>query len=128
MPYSIGIDVSHWQGDIDWKLVAQDGIDFVYAKASEGTAITDAMFAEHPLWAANYTTANEPLLPTPWKSWTVWQHTSKAVVWGIKGGVDRNRAKPGFVNDGGEVPRFVELTVNEKSALDLKAALDAGLT
>src|SRR3989304_4572993 len=37
MPYSIGIDVSHWQGDIY----------FVQAKAPEATSITDAMFAKH---------------------------------------------------------------------------------
>ncbi|WP_164557995.1 hypothetical protein HF313_05130 [Massilia atriviolacea] len=39
-----GIDVSHFQGRIDWPKVAQQGIAFAYAKASEGSGVTDAMF------------------------------------------------------------------------------------
>jgi lysozyme len=40
-----GIDVSHWQGTIDWNQVKNSGIAFAYAKASQGTTITDPMFA-----------------------------------------------------------------------------------
>src|SRR5439155_18213192 len=36
-----GIDVSHWQGTIDFDAVAADGIRFVFAKASEGTDYVD---------------------------------------------------------------------------------------
>ncbi|OIK08740.1 hypothetical protein BIV60_25550 [Bacillus sp. MUM 116] len=39
-----GIDVSHWQGTIDWNQVKNSGIAFVYAKASESTTYTDSMF------------------------------------------------------------------------------------
>ena len=39
-----GIDVSHFQGRIDWPTVAQQGIAFAYAKASEGNSVTDPMF------------------------------------------------------------------------------------
>ena len=42
--HPIGIDVSHWQGDIDWAAVADDGIAFAYMKASEGTYYTDDSF------------------------------------------------------------------------------------
>jgi GH25 family lysozyme M1 (1,4-beta-N-acetylmuramidase) len=38
-----GIDVSSYQGDIDWASVAPD-IDFVYAKATEGTYYTNPDF------------------------------------------------------------------------------------
>ncbi|WP_039950325.1 GH25 family lysozyme, partial [Wolbachia pipientis] len=31
-----GIDVSHWDVDIDWSEVANDGIQFAFAKATEG--------------------------------------------------------------------------------------------
>ena len=31
-----GIDVSHWQGNINWKKVAGDGIKFAFIKATEG--------------------------------------------------------------------------------------------
>lgn len=36
-----GIDVSHFQGDIDWRAVKTDGVQFAYIKASEGITITD---------------------------------------------------------------------------------------
>ncbi len=31
-----GIDVSYWQGDIDWKKVRDAGIKFAFIKATEG--------------------------------------------------------------------------------------------
>lgn len=39
-----GIDVSHWQGNIDWKKVACDGVKFAFIKASEGSNYVDAKF------------------------------------------------------------------------------------
>jgi len=33
-------------------------------------------FASRPLWIANYEVA-KPSIPTPWKTWTFWQYTSK---------------------------------------------------
>lgn len=36
-----GIDVSHWEGEIDWKLVLIAGYKFVYTKATESTTYTD---------------------------------------------------------------------------------------
>lgn len=39
-----GIDVSHWQGQINWSAVAGDGIRFAYMKATEGTTYTDPEF------------------------------------------------------------------------------------
>ncbi|MCA9661622.1 MAG: MYXO-CTERM sorting domain-containing protein [Myxococcales bacterium] len=44
-----GIDVSYWQGDIDWKAVAGDGIKFAIIRASDGTGYIDSKFA--PNWA-----------------------------------------------------------------------------
>nr|WP_269146038.1 MULTISPECIES: GH25 family lysozyme [Bacillus] len=31
-----GIDVSHWQGNINWKKVAGDGIKFALSKQQKG--------------------------------------------------------------------------------------------
>lgn len=39
-----GIDVSSWQGYIDYKKVKEDGIDIVYIKASEGENFKDPYF------------------------------------------------------------------------------------
>ena len=41
-----GIDVSHYDGEIDWPTVSHSGVAFAYAKASEGTsaALLDAFF------------------------------------------------------------------------------------
>lgn len=39
-----GIDVSNWQGYIDYSRVKATGIEIVYIKASQGTNITDSFF------------------------------------------------------------------------------------
>lgn len=39
-----GIDVSAYQGNINWKQVATSGIAFAFIKATEGTNITDSTF------------------------------------------------------------------------------------
>lgn len=39
-----GIDVSVWQGTIDWKQVAMAGISFAMIKRSEGTNVADPQF------------------------------------------------------------------------------------
>ncbi|MCG5218783.1 GH25 family lysozyme [Streptosporangium soli] len=44
-----GIDVSNWQGRVDWAAHARDGVDFAFAKASEGGTFTDKWFARN--WA-----------------------------------------------------------------------------
>jgi lysozyme len=185
-----GIDVSHYQGSIDWGAVAKSGIDFAFIKATDGAGAGDPMFAsnwkgardagirrgayhffrpligalqqaqrfisklggdwgelapvldfeildgasanaaldaarrwmetveeacgrkpilytgpalwtsslhdsqlfaEHPLWIAQYTSAPQPRVPKAWKEWTFWQHSEKRAVPGISGPVDLNR-------------------------------------
>ncbi|SCL18731.1 GH25 family lysozyme [Micromonospora inyonensis] len=44
-----GVDVSHWQGSINWTSVRNSGIEFAYIKATEGTSYKD------PQFNANYT-------------------------------------------------------------------------
>jgi lysozyme len=39
--YRHGIDVSHWQGKVRWERVADAGVDFVIAKATQGTWFVD---------------------------------------------------------------------------------------
>lgn len=40
-----GIDVSHWQGTIDWNAVAANGVEFAFIKATEGGDYVDPRFA-----------------------------------------------------------------------------------
>jgi lysozyme len=40
-----GIDVSHWQGNVDWSQVQSTGTKFVFAKATEGKTIADPQYA-----------------------------------------------------------------------------------
>jgi lysozyme len=47
LPGLPGIDVSHFQGIIDWTKVKKAGIQFAYLKASEGVDIRDASFARN---------------------------------------------------------------------------------
>ena len=44
-----GVDVSHHQGVVDWRRVANDGIAFAYVKATEGGDHVDGRFAAN--WA-----------------------------------------------------------------------------
>ena len=39
--------MSHWQGYVNWRLVAASGIDFAVAKASEGRGYTDDWYARN---------------------------------------------------------------------------------
>ena len=39
-----GIDVSEWQGDIDFKKVKESGIEVVYIRAGQGFSYEDAKF------------------------------------------------------------------------------------
>jgi GH25 family lysozyme M1 (1,4-beta-N-acetylmuramidase) len=40
-----GIDISHWQGDIDWPQVGDAGKKFAFMKASEGTTFVDPTYS-----------------------------------------------------------------------------------
>ncbi len=45
----VGIDVSKWQGDVDWPAVKADGIEFAFARVSDGLNGVDSYFADN--WA-----------------------------------------------------------------------------
>jgi lysozyme len=42
-----GIDVSYWQGDIDWDKVRRAGVAFAYIKATEGGDVVDPKFLQN---------------------------------------------------------------------------------
>ncbi|AOZ92462.1 glycoside hydrolase family 25 protein [Paenibacillus crassostreae] len=47
-----GIDISHWQGNINWQQVAEDSIMFAFIKASEGSTVRDKLFLSNVKRAA----------------------------------------------------------------------------
>lgn len=42
-----GVDLSHYQGEVNWKVLAEEDIDFAFLKATEGSDYVDATFAEN---------------------------------------------------------------------------------
>jgi GH25 family lysozyme M1 (1,4-beta-N-acetylmuramidase) len=50
LAFGDGIDVSHWQGTINWTKVDQAGVSFAFMKATESTTYTDTAFAAN--WSA----------------------------------------------------------------------------
>lgn len=44
-----GVDVSYYQGDIDWQILAEENIEFAFIKATEGSGHIDIRFEEN--WA-----------------------------------------------------------------------------
>ena len=42
-----GVDVSSYQGEIDWPALSQQGLDFAFIKATEGSSDVDARFARN---------------------------------------------------------------------------------
>lgn len=42
-----GVDVSHYQGEIDWNALREQGVRFAYIKATEGSSHVDGRFLEN---------------------------------------------------------------------------------
>ena len=42
-----GVDVSHYQGTIDWKKLAEQDLDFAFIKATEGSSYIDECFYDN---------------------------------------------------------------------------------
>ncbi len=51
MAYILGIDVSFWEGGIDWKKVRGGGIRFMFTKATEGEDYEDPTLDDNWLGA-----------------------------------------------------------------------------
>lgn len=67
----LGIDVSHFQGDVNWQEIKDANIIFVYDKATEGATFTDPKYAQNKAGAHQndlahgsyhfYTTDSDPI-------------------------------------------------------------------
>lgn len=49
-----GVDVSHYQGDIDWDVLSSEDIDFAFIKATEGSTFVDDRFSYNFAEAQKY--------------------------------------------------------------------------
>lgn len=67
-----GIDVSQWQGYIDFEAVKRAGIELVYIKASEGTDFVD------PFFYRNYANAKNAGIPVGFYHYLTAQNTVQA--------------------------------------------------
>ena len=47
-----GVDVSSYQGVVDWPVLAEQGVDFAFLKATEGSALQDRQFSAN--WAGAF--------------------------------------------------------------------------
>ncbi|KAI9449736.1 glycoside hydrolase family 25 protein [Lactarius psammicola] len=48
-----GIDVSHWQGTLNWNTIKSEGVTWAYIKATEGTSFIDPNFSQNYIGATN---------------------------------------------------------------------------
>ncbi|KHF34427.1 Lysozyme M1 precursor [Paenibacillus sp. P1XP2] len=80
-----GIDVSHWQGVIDWKRVRSAGYSFAFLKATEGPKLVDDRFRVNSQGARSaglltgaITLPGPAMRPTSTRSWNISFRPSKA--------------------------------------------------
>ncbi len=45
--YAVGIDVAHFDGEVDWAAVLEGGWSFGFAKATEGASFVDPLFSRN---------------------------------------------------------------------------------
>src|SRR5439155_141677 len=102
VPTLPGIDVSRWQGTIDWSKVAGAGIRFAIARATKGQHYVDPTFhanvARAPgngyrLWLAHWNVPSPTVPANDWqgRGWTFWQWTHKPGLPGVTTDLDRDR-------------------------------------
>lgn len=100
-----GIDVSTYQGDINWAQVKADGIDFAFIKASQGRSVSNASLRnfEDSKFAQNIVNANR---------------------WGIRIGVYHYLTAWNVTEAMQEAEYFLSVIAPYRSIIDLWAAVD----
>ncbi len=88
--------VRTWLARVKSKL-GEEAIIYTNASSWRATGNT-TVFAQHPLWVANYGVRTPRAPASNWggRGWSVWQYTSSGHVPGIDGKVDRNRLRGGL--------------------------------
>jgi lysozyme len=65
----------------------------IYTSPKFWDAHLDGSFSRYPLWVAEYGVA-EPIVPTGWANWTLWQFEGDTPLRGVEKGADRSRVHP----------------------------------
>ena len=112
--YCLGVDVSHWQAQVEWPQLYAAGVRFAVVKATQGNYRRDLLLHTHLHGAA---AIPAPLLPARCPDWDFWQFSGdKFVLPGCQSPLDLNffhgdlPALQGWL---GRVP-LPELTLEEK--------------
>ncbi len=82
---------------------------------------TDTFWTKYPLWLAHYTTAAEPLIPSPWQSWLFWQYTSHGD--GLKYGAESLNIDMDYF--AGTLEQLYAMTGRPLPVLTWQASIDA---
>jgi hypothetical protein len=78
-----------WEADVS-AAVGFNPLFYTYPSfITEHNLTNDSFIARFPLWFASYQ-GQEPTAPGQWKTITIWQHSSTAVVPGVAGQVDED--------------------------------------
>lgn len=51
---TLGCDLSHWDGEVNWVDLKKSGVEFIFVKATQGTGYTDPKFEENWVTSKNY--------------------------------------------------------------------------
>ena len=91
-----------WITGFDGEVQAKTGrLPIIYTTQNWWQTCTggSTAFGQTPIWPADYTTANSPLIPAGWATWAFWQYTSIGTVTGINApqGTDLDQLNPGVV-------------------------------
>jgi GH25 family lysozyme M1 (1,4-beta-N-acetylmuramidase) len=73
------------------RLTGRTPIIYTYPSFWKVQMAGTAMFAEYPLWIADYSGTSAPTTLGIWKTWTFWQVNNTTTMPGISGNVDFNR-------------------------------------
>jgi len=91
-----------WITGFDGEVQAKTGrLPIIYTTQNWWQTCTggSTAFGQTPIWPADYTTANSPLIPAGWANWAFWQYTSIGTVAGINApkGTDLDQLNPSLV-------------------------------
>jgi hypothetical protein len=95
-------DMKDWISGFDDEIQAKTGwLPIIYTTKDWWSTCTggSTAFGQNPAWPADYSSSGNPLLPSGWSTWNLWQYTSSGTVSGIQtsGSTDLDQANPALI-------------------------------